>query len=146
MGMHTNEWLKDEINQLNTYHISLDKKKYKLDFIKVQFGEEYVPVPQDNRLIAVITKLGHHSLEEGLKLGVFAELIKMVGIKVNEDGYVMTEPEDEPKLTKAMEKLIYEKGPYYIIEKAYDNGYEWEMEYFICDGEEPYYGPITEEE
>lgn len=147
MGMHTDEWLRHEEEQLKKYWISLDQNKYKLDFIKVYFGNEYIPIPQDNRITAVISTFGSNSLEDSLENGVFLELLEKAGLqdRMDEDGYITIKPEDNEKLTKAMEELIFEKGPYYIINKAYSNNYNWEMEYFIRDGEEPFQGFVTEQ-
>ena len=145
MGMHTDEWLKYEKEQSKKYYVSLDKNKYQLDFIKVPFGNEYIPMPQDNRLTSVLTSFGYHSLEGSLENGVFSELLEKSGLqdRMDEDGYITIKQEDNEKLTKAMEELIFEKGPYYIIDRAYRNSYNWEMEYFLRDGEEPFQGFVT---
>ena len=146
MGMHTDEWLEHEKEQFKKYHISLDKNRYQLDFIKVPFGNEYIPMPQDKRLTGVITSFGNCSLEDSLENGVFLELLEKAGLqdRMDADGYITIKQEDNEKIVKAMEELIFEKGPYYIIRKAYLNNYNWEMEYFLKDGEEPFQGFVTE--
>lgn len=146
MGMHTDEWLEHEKEQFKKYYISLDKNKYQLDFIKIPFGNEYIPIPQDRRLTSILTSFGNYSLERAVKNGVFWELVERTGLKskMDEDGNIEFTSEDFKKIDDAMEGLIFEKGPYYVISQAYSNSYNWEMEYFLRDGEEPFQGFVTE--
>lgn len=146
MGMHTDEWLKLDKEQFKKYYISLDKNKYQLDFIKIPFGNEYIPIPQDRRLTSILTSFGNYSLERAVKNGVFWELVERTGLKnkMDEDGNIEFTSEDFKKIDDAMEGLIFEKGPYYILNQAYLNSYNWEMEYFLRDGEEPFQGFVTE--
>lgn len=83
----------------------------------MHFGEEYVPVPQIPLFVASITRCGGLTLKEGLRLSVIDEAMKIAGIVGNVYTY-----NDLEKIDEAVSKIIYEKGPYYVFEKAYSMG------------------------
>lgn len=145
MGMHTDEWLKLDKEQSEKYGLCLDRSQYKLDFIKIPFGDEYIPIPQDGRHPEVISRLGISPLDEELIVGNMYDLARLAGVegKEHEEGYIYYTKEDTEKMEAAMPELIREKGPYYVINKAYWNSYEWEMEYCINGGEREFIGGVT---
>lgn len=144
MGMHTEEWIKNEEKNKESL-ISLNRDDYKLDFIKVKFGDEYIPVPQNSKITAVITDFGNKSLEGALTIGVFSEVAKKANIE-KEGNTFHIKKEDWDNIEKAMEEIIYEKSPQYVLEKTFERNYQWEMEYFLKDEDEPFTGAVTDEE
>jgi len=144
MGMHTEEWMKnEEVNKASL--ISLNKDEYKLDFINVKFGNEYIPVPQNSQITSVITHFGSTSLESALTVGIFDEVAEKAKLQ-KDGGSFHIKKEDWVNIEKAMEEIIYEKGPQYILAKTFERNYEWEMEYFLKDIEEPFTGAVTDED
>ena len=132
MGRHTKEWIDNE-NELMKDQMgkfSLSDKNYKHPTIKVQFGEEYVPVPQIPILVASITRSGCVSLKEGLRLGVLDEAMKIADIDKN-----VYNSNELKKIDEAVSKIIYEKGPFYVFEKAYNMGFNVDIAMYYSEKE-----------
>ena len=143
MGRHTKEWIDNEDkflkNQLGAF--SFKDENYKHPTIKVHFGEEYVPVPQIPMLMAAITSGGCFTIKEGLRLSVINEAMKMVGIVGN-----VYSNNDLEKIDEAISKIIYEKGPYYVYEKAFSMGFNSDIAIYFSDKEpdEPFFVETNE--
>lgn len=147
MRMHTDEWLKKDATLSRKYGFTLDQSKYKLDFIKVPFGKEYVPIPSNDRIPSLITCLGTYSVEGGLMRGVMDELVERAGFLEQYRGKTLEVlPEYKERLKEAMGELIFEKGPYYVIYRACERHYFWEVELYWHGGEVPWQWAITDEE
>lgn len=132
MGRHTKEWIDNE-NELmkdQAGAFSFKDENYKHPTIKVQFGEEYVPVPQIPMLVASITRSGCVSLKEGLRLGVLDEAMKIADIDKN-----VYNSNELKKIDEAVSKIIYEKGPFYVFEKAYNMGFNVDIAMYYSEKE-----------
>lgn len=132
MGRHTKEWIDNENELMKDQmgQFSLSDKNYKHPTIKVQFGEEYVPVPQIPMLMAAVTRGGCFTLKEGLRLSVVNEAMEMVGIVGN-----VYSNNDLEKIDEAISTIIYEKGPFYVFEKAFSMGFNSDIAMYYSEKE-----------
>ena len=132
MGRHTKEWLDNEDKFLKNQLVAFSFKdeNYKYPTIKVHFGEEYVPIPQIPMLMAAVTRGGCYTLKEGLRLSVIDEAMEMMGIEGN-----VYSNNDLEKIDEAISKIIYEKGPYYVYEKAFRMGFDPDIAIYFSDKE-----------
>lgn len=155
--MHTDEWIERESKQdiETNFGFPLKQSEYSLPMIKLTFGEEYVPVPQNRMVILLLTGMdskdplklclyGSWCFTAGEELGISREDVK----RTYEGGRVPdgTGSEAEKAIFKWIEKKIQDEGPYVVLGKALNDGYMWEADQFYADIDEPYEGEIGEEQ
>lgn len=167
MGMHTDEWIAQEtsLDRAKIMGFSLNQEEYDLPMIKLTFGEEYVPIPQYQVLNVLLAGFSHEinmksqffemaRVDAEIRLGY---VDKETGRYLN--GYnrqnfgLFPKPNENPEYAKMREliceelgKVIYEKGPYYVLGGVLNSLYSWEMDRALEDRPEKFRGIIGEEQ
>lgn len=71
--MHTDEWIERESEEYikTNFGFPLKQSEYSLPMIRLTFGEEYIPVPQNRMVILLLTGMDS---KDPLKLCLYGEL------------------------------------------------------------------------
>lgn len=155
--MHTEEWIAREtsLDRSKTFGFSLKQEAYELPMIKLNFGKEYVPVPQ-NRMATLM--LEGMEVKEPLKQGVYgawcfiaADELGLAHDKVEAtygNGRVPdgTGSEEEKAIFDWIEKKIQSEGPHVVLGWAMSAGYDHLYDGMYVDKEEPYKGLVGEKQ
>lgn len=156
-GMHTDEWIAGETREdiETNFGFPLRQSQYSLPMIRLTFGEEYIPVPQNRMVILLLTKMdtdiplktcmyGSWCYTAAEELGIPDEEVE----KTLENGRIPdgTGSEAEKAIFKWIEKKIQNDGPYVVLGKALNSGYMWEADPWYVDIDEPYEGVIGEKQ
>lgn len=156
-GMHTDEWIAGETKEdiETNFGFPLKQDQYTLPMIKLTFGEEYIPVPQNRMVYLLLTGMdgkaplklyvyGSWCYTAAGELGISDEDVK----KTMENGRIPdgTGSEAEKAIFRWIEKKIQTDGPYVVLGKALNSGYMWEADPWYVDIDEPYEGVIGEKQ
>ena len=144
MGKHTAEWIKNEAIERakhGDFSLSLDQSNYRLPLLSVMFGEEYIPIPQERRLNAILTNNGKITLKQAILNGVRDEVLEHMGYGAG-NSMIFFSAEDNEKMFDVVGKIIFEKGPYYVFSQAFIKAFDENMDLHIAPGEEIFNGSI----
>lgn len=155
--MHTDEWIARETSEdiKTNFGFPLKQSEYSLPMIRLTFGEEYIPVPQNRMVYLLLNKMdntlslktcmyGSWCYTAAGELGISdKDVEKTLANGRIPDG---TGSEAEKAIFKWIEKKIQDEGPYVVLGRALNSGYMWEGDPWYVDIDEPYEGEIGEEQ
>ena len=109
--------------------------------IKLTFGEEYIPVPQNRTVYLLLNKMdntlplkacmyGSWCYTAARELGISDEAVE----KTLENGHIPdgTGSEAEKAIFKWIERKIQTGGPYVVLGTALNTGYMWGRRPMVC--------------
>lgn len=138
-GMHTDGWIEGETwnDRKKTFGFSLRQEEYPLPMIRLTFGGEYIPIPQNRAAIMILSRTNYtYPLKNRVygawcfvaaeELGISDEEV----LKTYEDGRIPdgSGSDAERAIFAWIEDKIKEDGPYVVLERAMWAGYD-----FWCD-------------
>ena len=147
--MHTDEWIAKESREdrAKTHGFSLKQEEYQFPLIKLTFGEEYIPIPQNRMITRMVAGMETiYSLKKAVYCAWCLTAAKELGIS-REEVIEETEGERTPDGTGSdnekaifawIEKKIQNDGPYEVLGRAIEFGYDHWYDGYYVDIDEPY--------
>jgi len=140
------DWAKNETEEdrYKTFGVSLKKENYKLPFLKLKIANTEIELPQNSQLYCILTRMNVLPLE----VGIYDALRGEIAFELKPDCKIsdLHNPEFVEKIDKEIDKQFVEKGPYYMIGKAMESCYDYEMDPWLKNEELEFVWKLREED
>jgi len=140
------EWARKETKEdtNKTFGVSLKKENYKLPFLKLKIANTEIELPQNAQLYYILTRMNVLPLE----VSIYDVLRGEIAFELKPDCKIsdLHNPEFVEKINKEIDKQFVEKGPYYMIGKAMERCYDYEMDPWLKNEELEFVWKLREED